>query len=177
MTRAALPHHCHCEPQRSNPFFVIARSPLGDRGNLGRSPQPYSGIATPAFSGLAMTKYKHCHCEEPKATKQSRANRVSSLKRRRIFFEFGRSPQPYNGIATSYCGRTRNDKRKGCHCEERSKKILSSFQRFAPCEIKDFLRGSRERRSNPPFIVIARAKPEAISSEQGELVEKKTHLL
>jgi len=85
--------------------------------------------------------------------------------------------QSYNGIATSYCGRTRNDKRKGCHCEERSKKILSSFQRFAPCEIKDFLRGSRERRSNPPFIVIARAKPEAISSEQGELVEKKTHLL
>ncbi len=48
----------------------------------------------------------------------------------------------------------RNQKSENYHChrEERSKKILSSFQRFAPCEIKDFLRGSRGRRGDPVAI-------------------------
>ena len=77
--------------------------------------------------GAAEEQPHICHCEESLTlvkgewtTKQSRASEASS--------------QPYNEIAASYCGRTRNDNRH--------------------------------------TVVFARAKPEAISSEQGELVEK-----
>jgi len=127
--------YCHCERtkwakqsranrvsslKRRRIFFEYAsRSEALKRRRIffefGRSPQQYSGIATPfglskkiSFSfrrarfarSFAMTTTLFVFARPQ--PKQSRANRVSSLKRRRIFFEFGRSPQPCNGIATPF---------------------------------------------------------------------------
>ncbi len=88
-----------------------------------------------------------------KATKQSRVNRVSSLKRRRIFFEFGRSPQQHSGIATSYCGRTRNDTLYSLSLRTRTAAIPFPF---CHCERSEAISG--EARNNatgsPPLTFV-----------------------
>ena len=73
--------------------------------------------------GAAEEQPHICHCEESLTlvkgewtTKQSRASEASS--------------QPYNEIAASYCGRTRNDSGEGIATPfGLSKKISFSFRR------------------------------------------------